>query len=92
MGIHKTFEGTECRTGAPEAITRKFGHKAINPTKKNHFVPCFYSSLWTGEDGNLCEFTRPYDRVKPLRKHPAATGYSHDLYTEAALPPGHPDW
>jgi len=35
----------------------------------------------------LCEFSRPYDRVKPSRKHPNATGYSIDLYTEAALKP-----
>jgi hypothetical protein len=86
MGVHETFRKAECRTEASGAIARQF-EKVVNPTKKNHFVPCFYSSLWTGEDGKLCEFTRPYDRVKPLRKHPAATGYSLDLYTEVALPP-----
>jgi hypothetical protein len=45
--------------------------RVSNFTKKNHFVPCFYSSLWAGEDGKLCEYSRPYERVKPRRKCPA---------------------
>jgi hypothetical protein len=70
MGVHETFEDGECRTGAPDEILRQLGPMPVNHTKKNHFVPCFYSSLWTGGDGKLCEFTRPYDRVKPLRNAP----------------------
>jgi hypothetical protein len=81
MGIRQTFDGSPGAIALPR-------RPHANVTKKNHFVPCFYSSLWTGEDGKLCEFTRPYDRVKALRKHPAATGYSNDLYTEATLSPG----
>ena len=88
MGVHETFGDAECRVDALEATTRQSDPKVPNSTKKNHFVPCFYSSLWTGGDGRLCEFSRPYDRVKPRRKHPDATGYSIDLYTEAALPDG----
>jgi hypothetical protein len=87
MGVHETFEEAELRSGKLEAVAQQPDRKPANSTRKNHFVPCFYSSLWTGEDRKLCEFTRPQGRVKPLRKHPAATGYSHDLYTEAALPP-----
>jgi len=92
MGIRQTFGDVEVRSDAEAAtarVPRQSNHRSptSNSTKKNHFVPCFYSSLWTGGDGKLCEFTRPYDRVKPLRKHPAATGYSPNLYTEAALPP-----
>lgn len=57
-----------------------------NQTKKNHYVPCFYTQQWTSEDGRLCQFSRPHRAVVPKRVHPDATGYSRDLYTEQALP------
>lgn len=87
MGIRETFSDNKVRT-LPEAVNAHPQGSPINPPKRNHFVPCFYSSLWASENGQLCEFTRPYDRVKAHRKHPSATGYSLDLYTEAALPDG----
>jgi hypothetical protein len=60
---------------------------APNLTKKNHYVPCFYSEFWAGDDRRLCEFSRPYGCVIPRRTSPKGTGYSIDLYTENALPP-----
>jgi hypothetical protein len=48
---------------------------------KHHYIPVFYSQEWAGSDGRLCEFSRPYDVVKPKRKHPDATGYVRGLYT-----------
>ena len=56
-------------------------------TRKNHFIPCCYSKQWAGDDGRLCEFSRPFHTVVPRRSHPAGTGYSIDIYTEPALPP-----
>ena len=57
-------------------------------THKNHFIPCFYSKLWV-ENGRVCEFSRPYDRVVARYTHPSGTGYAIDIYTEDSLPEAH---
>jgi len=54
---------------------------------KHHYIPVFYLKKWTGPDGRLCEFSKPYDRVKPKRIHPGGTGFVHGLYSIADLPP-----
>jgi hypothetical protein len=48
---------------------------------KHHYIPVFYLQEWTGADGRLCEFSRPYDSVKPKRTHPGGTAYVRGLYT-----------
>ena len=48
--------------------------------EKHHYIPVFYLKRWTGSDGRLCVYCRPYVRVKANRKHPDATGYEYDLY------------
>lgn len=48
---------------------------------KHHYIPVFYSREWAGRDGRLCEYSRPYDVVKPKRVHPDGTGYVRGLYT-----------
>jgi hypothetical protein len=48
---------------------------------KHHYIPVFYSKEWAGPDGRLCEYSRPYDVVKPKRVHPDGTGYVRGLYT-----------
>lgn len=66
--------------------------------KKHHYIPVFYLKRWTGADGQLCEFSRPYKTpdaaqppdiwsipVKPIRRSPDATGYIKNLYTFPAL-------
>lgn len=40
-----------------------------------------------GNDGRLCQHSRPHDRVKPIRKHPTATGYVEKLYELKGLEP-----
>jgi len=55
---------------------------------KHHYIPVFYLKQWTGSDGRLCEYSRPYDRVKPRRVHPDGTGYVNGLNTIEGLPPG----
>lgn len=60
---------------------------------KHHYVPVFYLQSWAGEDGKLCQFSRPRNTppgepepdpkifpVKALRRHPNAVGYIKDLY------------
>ena len=41
-----------------------------------------------GTKAYVCEFSRPYDKVKPRRTHPDGTGYVRGLYTVDSLPPG----
>ncbi|RWO35013.1 MAG: DUF4238 domain-containing protein [Mesorhizobium sp.] len=60
----------------------------VNTPKKHHYIPVFYLKRWAGEDGRLCEFSRPYDhRVKPRRTHPAGTGYEENLYSMQGFEP-----
>jgi hypothetical protein len=55
---------------------------------KHHYIPVFYLKQWTGQDGRLCEFSKPYDRVKAQRVHPDATAFVHGLNTIEGLPAG----
>jgi hypothetical protein len=49
-------------------------------SQNQHYVPVFYLKRWTGNDGKLCVYVRPRDRVKTYRVHPDATGYKEDVY------------
>lgn len=55
--------------------------------RKHHHLPVFYLTRWTGEDGRLCQFSRPHKDVVSHRKHPAQTGYVERLYELPGLPP-----
>jgi hypothetical protein len=55
---------------------------------KHHYIPVFYLQQWTGDDQRLCEFSKPYDRVRPRRTHPDGTGYVRGLYRLPDAPPG----
>ena len=66
--------------------------------EKHHYVPKFYLKHWAGEDGCVCEFSRPYQPkpgttipvkppVKARRVHPDGTGYLRGLNTFARLRP-----
>ena len=57
------------------------------PDQKHHYLPVFYLRQWSGEDGRLCEFSRPYGAVKPRLTHPDGTGYVRGLYRIDGLPP-----
>jgi len=54
---------------------------------KHHYIPVFYLRRWAGGDNRICEFSKPFDRVKPRRTHPDGTGYVHGLNTIPGLPP-----
>jgi hypothetical protein len=54
---------------------------AAGKGEKHHYIPSFYSREWAGQDGRLCEYSRPFRQVKPQSKHPDATGYVRGLYT-----------
>lgn len=54
--------------------------------QKHHYIPIFYLKQWTSADGRLCEYSRPYDRVKAYRRYPSQTGYCYGLNTLATYP------
>jgi hypothetical protein len=53
---------------------------------KHHHLPVFYLHRWTGEDGRLCQFSRPYKEIVPKRLHPEQTGFVERLYELKGLP------
>ena len=55
---------------------------------RHHYIPIFYLKQWARDNkGRLCEFSEPYDRVKPRMTHPRGTGYVDGLNTVEGLPP-----
>jgi hypothetical protein len=54
---------------------------------KHHYIPRFYLKRWTNANGRLCEFSRPYDKVKARMTSPKGTGYIPNLYTLPNLDP-----
>jgi hypothetical protein len=54
--------------------------------QKHHYIPVFYLKHWAGADGRLCEYSRPYDKVKPHRRYPSETGFEAGLYTLTTYP------
>lgn len=59
---------------------------------EHHYIPVFYLKQWAGADGRVCEFSKPYDRVKARRIHPDGTGYVRGLNTIPGLPPHEADY
>src|SRR4051794_36611270 len=53
---------------------------------KHHYIPVFYLKQWANEKKELCEFSNPYDRVKPRTTSPDGTGYVRGLNTVEGLP------
>jgi hypothetical protein len=56
--------------------------------QKHHYIPVFYLKRWRGEDGRVCEYSRPYKLVTPRRTHSDGTGYVRGLYKLDGLSPG----
>jgi hypothetical protein len=62
-------------------MSRPSNNPPPNPPHRHHFIPAFYLSRWaSGDDGRLCQYSRPYDRVVRNRRHPTATGFADKLY------------
>lgn len=60
--------------------------------RKHHFIPAFYLTQWTDSNHQLIEWSKPFRGVKPIRRHPNATGFQEDLYTFHALVPEARQW
>lgn len=48
--------------------------------QKHHYIPVFYLKQWRGSKKTVCEFSRPYDRVRTRSPDPDGTGYVRGLY------------
>ena len=77
--------GGQLRSSFPNLPVRPI-RCAMKEGDKHHYIPKFYLKQWAGSDGRLCEFSMPYDTVKPKRVHPEGTGYEPDLYNFNTLP------
>jgi len=55
--------------------------------QKHHYIPVFYLKQWMGPKKTVCEFSRPYDRVRTRSPHPDGTGYVRGLYAIDDLDP-----
>lgn len=56
------------------------------PSKKHHYIPKCYLKAWTGADGLLCEYRRPFKDIAHKRRHPSETGWLDKLYSVDTLP------
>ncbi|MBE7728250.1 DUF4238 domain-containing protein [Komagataeibacter sp. FXV3] len=60
--------------------------------RKHHFIPAFYLAQWAASNDQLIEWSKPFGSVKPIRRHPNATGFQEDLYTFQSLAPEARQW
>jgi len=61
-----------------------------NIPDRHHYLPQFYLSRWTGDDGRLVEFSIPNPNsgvVVPKRRVPKGTGFETGIYNFANMPP-----
>lgn len=58
-----------------------------NPSWRHHYIPVFYLKQWTGSDGRLVQYSRPFrDIVARNRVSPKQTGFEDRLNELADLP------
>lgn len=60
----------------------------MSTPRDHHFIPVFYLKRWTGADGKLFVYSRPYKNkifVKPVV--PRGAGFQRDLYSFPDCPP-----
>ena len=49
--------------------------------KKHHYLPEFFMQRWADAEGKVTEYRRPREDLVVKQKHPAATGYMPELYS-----------
>jgi hypothetical protein len=71
----------------PGAVTRDIPtfhmatSNAQNPPHRHHYLPQFFLKEWTGDDGRLERFTKPYRNKLDIKRRPTkAVGWWDDLY------------
>ncbi len=59
----------------------------MSEPKRHHYIPIFYTKQWTGADGRLCEYSRPWKETMAARRYPRQVGHADHLYTLPDQPP-----
>jgi hypothetical protein len=60
----------------------------MSTPRDHHFIPIFYLKRWTGINGKLIEYSRPYkNKISIKAVGPASTCYQTDLYSILNCPP-----
>jgi len=59
---------------------------AAQQSIRHHYVPQFYSRRWAGDDGKICEFSRPHKKIHHQRVYPKQTGFQDRLYEKKGVP------
>ena len=55
---------------------------------RHHYIPVFYTRRWCTNDGRLCEYSRPRDKIHDQRVAPKTTGFQDRLYEMKGVPQG----
>src|SRR4051812_1331476 len=53
---------------------------------RHHYIPVFYTKRWCTNDGRLCEYSRPHDKIHDQRLAPKTTGFQDRLYEIKGVP------
>ena len=53
---------------------------------RHHYIPVFYTRRWCTNDGRLCEYSRPRDKIHDQRVAPKTTGFQDRLYEMKGVP------
>jgi hypothetical protein len=66
----------------------KRGHSnsSLQASIRHHYIPVFYLKRWRGNDGRICEFSRPYREIYSRRIYPIQTGFVDRLYEMKGVP------
>lgn len=59
----------------------------MSEPNRHHYLPKFYVSRWSGNDGKVCRFSRPNGVLVAERVVPKATGFEFGLYKADGVPP-----
>jgi hypothetical protein len=52
---------------------------------RHHYIPVFYSKRWSGDDGRICEISRPRKEIRSQRVYPKQTGFQYRLYEKKGV-------
>jgi hypothetical protein len=74
----------ETEASCPNMIWKR-GSGGSQQSIRHHYIPIFYSKRWSGDDGKVCEFSRPYKKIYRQRVYPIQTGFKDRLYEKPGV-------
>lgn len=76
----------EMEAACPNMIAKREAEAGAQQSVRHHYIPQFYSKRWAGDDGRICEFSRPYKNIHRQRVYPKQTGFLDRLYEKKGVP------